>query len=94
MFRLWGKKIKKNLFVQDTVIAYEKPELTLNEKVQMAMDEISLEFDIEKPMWFDKNTVDMKKFGRTTFHDDQFIESIDFDYFEIEIIETDKPKGV
>lgn len=89
-FRCWGKLMRRNKFLSDKVVEINNPSLTREEKIDMAIDEFTMAFDIQRPMWFDKNTKDMKQFARTQFYDDQFIESINFDYFEIEIIEEDK----
>jgi len=90
MFRIWGKLMKNNKFQQDLVVKIEENTLTKEQKLAQAMDEFTMAFDIQKPMWFDKNTKEMIKFSRTHFYEDQFIETVDFDYLEIEIIEEDK----
>lgn len=90
MFRLWGKLMKDTKFKGDIVIEIDNQEITMEEKVTMALDDICYEFNLERPMWFDKNTRELNQFMRTGFYADQFIESIDFDYLEIEIIEKDK----
>ena len=90
MFRIWGKLMKNNRFLKDMVVEIDNPSLTREERIDDALDQFTLAFDIQKPMWFDKNTKDMKQFSRTHFYADQFIESITFDYLEIEIIEEDK----
>lgn len=90
MFRLWGKLMKNNKFQGDIVIQNDDSSLSLEEKVTLSLDEICYEFDLQRPMWFDKNTKELEQFMRTSFYADQFIESIQFDYLEIEIIEKDK----
>lgn len=92
MFRIWGKLMKNSRFLQDMVVTIDNTTLTREEKINQAIDEFTMAFDLQKPMWFDKNTKEMKKFSRTHFYEDQFIETINFDYFEIEIIEDDKSK--
>jgi len=92
MFRIWGKLMKNNRFLNEMVAEIDNTSLTREEKIEEALDQFTMAFDLQKPMWFDKNTKDMKKFSRTQFFDDQFIESITFDYLEIEIIEEDRNK--
>lgn len=46
-----------------------------------------MEFDLEKPIWLDSNISEFKKVAKTRFGADNFIESIDFDYLEVHIIE-------
>ncbi|WZL81629.1 hypothetical protein QBE53_00540 [Vallitaleaceae bacterium 9-2] len=90
MFRIWGKIIKDTRFVKDYVVAIEDSDLSKDQKIHEAIKQFCEYFDLERPHWFDKNTKELIMFSKTSFHDDQFIESIDFDYFEIEIIEEDK----
>jgi len=93
MFRLWGKLMKHNKFLEEKVIAIDNNSLNINNKIQAALEIICHDFDLEKPMWFDKNTKELKQISKTSFHEDQFIESIWFDYLEIEIIDDGKKKS-
>ncbi len=90
MFRLWGKIMKNNRFKNDCVIEIDHPEWSLKMKADTAIDEMCLKFDIQKPMWLPDNDKDYASFKKTSFRQDHFIEQIEFDYFEIEIIEDDK----
>ena len=89
MFRLWGKVIKNGKIIDDVTIDNTKSNLTLNQKMEQALEDMSLIFDIQKPMWLPDNTKDFVKFKKTQFKQDHFIESIEFDYFEIEMLEND-----
>ena len=62
---------------------------TRTHKVFGAMDEICLAFDLEKPIWLDANVAEFKRLSKTRFTPDNFIESIEFDYLEIQVIEED-----
>ena len=44
-------------------------------------------FDLQQPIWLDKNINEFKRVDKTRFEQDNFIEQIDFDYLEIEVIE-------
>jgi hypothetical protein len=90
MYRLWGKIMKDTIFVTDYVFELHQPNLTRKEKLNAGLDFLSLHFDIQKPMWFPDNEKDFNQFRKTRFHQDHFIETIEFDYFEVEIIEDDK----
>ena len=90
MFRIWGKVMKNTKFLQDMVVEIEDTNMTREEKIMESIDQCCMAFDLQIPMWFDKNTKEMKQFRKTSFHADQFIETIKFDYFEIEIIEDDQ----
>lgn len=92
MFRIWGKLITHNKIVAEKVIAIDNKSLNENDKIQAALETFCHDFDLEKPMWFDKNTKELRQISKTTFREDQFIESIWFDYLEIEIIDDGKKK--
>ena len=88
MFRLWAKIIKDNHLLKDTVIC-DDSEDTRTHKVFHAIEEACYEFDLGKPIWLDSTISEFKRHDKARFAADNFIESIDFDYMEIQIIEED-----
>ena len=86
MFRLWGRIWKDNHMLKDTVICIDS-DLNRTRKVYQALEEICYEFDLGKPIWLSSNINDFKRHAKTRFTKDSFIEQIDFDYLEIEVIE-------
>lgn len=89
MFRLWAKIFKENRMISDLVIINDDPSLNRTKKVFQAMDEICYHFDLSKPLWLDSTISDFKKHDKTRFHQDNFIDPIDFDFLEIHVIEED-----
>lgn len=87
MFRLWAKIFKDNRMIKDIVICNDNIELNRTRKIFNAIDEICYEFDLSKPIWLDATIADFKKHDKTRFTQDNFIDHIDFDYLEIEVIE-------
>ena len=88
MFRLWGKIWKNNRMAADTVICDDSPD-TRTHKVFRALDEICYTFDLSKPIWLDTNILEFQKHAKVRFYQDSFIDGIDFDYLEIQVIEED-----
>ena len=86
MFRVWGKEFKDNHMIKDTTICDDSDD-TRTHKIFNALDEICYEFDLEKPIWLDSNIKDFKLHAKTRYGRDHFIESVDFDYLEIQVIE-------
>ncbi len=86
MFRLWAKIFKDNHLLRDTVIE-DPSEDTRTHKVFHALDEVCYQFDLGKPLWLDVTVQDFKRHAKARFYQDNFVESIDFDYLEIQIIE-------
>ncbi len=82
MFRLWAKIFKDNHLLQDS-------RDTRTHKVFDAIDQICYEFDLGKPIWLDSTIAEFKRHAKARFTQDNFMESIDFDYLEIHIIEED-----
>lgn len=88
MYRLWGKIYKNGKIINDIVIE-DKSSKSLSEKTDFAITEICMKFDLQKPLWLQDNEKDFNKFKRTQFNKHHFIEQIEFDYLEIEVIEED-----
>lgn len=88
MFRLWGKIFKDNRMLKDAVITDDSVD-TRTHKVFRALEELCLEFDLSKPIWLEKTVTDFKHHDKARFYADSFIDSVDFDYLEIHVIEED-----
>ena len=86
MFRLWGKEFKDNRMLRDTVICDETDD-TRTHKIFNALDAICYEFDLSKPIWLNSTISDFKRHAKARLYQDNFVDSIDFDYLEIQIIE-------
>lgn len=88
MFRLWAKIFENNHMLQDFCIADDSDD-TRTHKIFRALEEVCYQFDLAKPIWLDKNISEFKRHSKTRFMRDNFIETISFDYLEIQIIEED-----
>ncbi len=89
MFRIWGKLVKQNKILRDHVVCIEDYSLTRTKKVYKALDEMCQEFDLAVPIWLDLNKKEFICHARTKFTQDSFIEHIEFDYLDFQIIEED-----
>lgn len=89
MFRLWAKVFYKSRLVKDITICDADIEKSRDRKVADAVDEICYEFDLSKPIWLESNTKEFKQRDKTRFYQDNFIDSIDFDFLELHVIEED-----
>lgn len=88
MFRLWARVFEDNRLRRDTVIE-DASEDTRTHKIFRALDEVCRQFDLGKPIWLDKNITEFKRHNKVRFRQDNFIEEIDFDYLELQVIEED-----
>ena len=87
MFRMWGKIIKNNHLLKYTVISIGDYSLSRTQMVFQALDEICYEFDLEKPIWLDATVREFQIHSKARFTRDCFIEAVDFDFLEIQVIE-------
>ncbi len=90
MFKLWAKIIRNNKLLRDVTVSNDEVRLNRTKKVFAAIDEVCVQLDLSHPVWLDSNIEDFKRFDRTRFTKDSFIEGIDFDYLEIQVIEEDE----
>lgn len=89
MFRLWTKIIDAGKIVKNMTIENSDSSLNRTKKIFHAIDEACYAYDLSKPLWLDKNISEFKKSSKTRFTKDNFVDEIDFDYLEIEVIEED-----
>ncbi len=88
MFRLWVKVFKDNRMLKDTVICDGGSE-TRTHKIFHALEDACYQFDLGKPIWLDSTIAEFKRHSKAKFRQDNFIEQIDFDYMEIQVLEED-----
>ena len=88
MFLLWGKIWKDNHMKKDVIICDDTDD-TRTHKVFHALEKICSEFDLAQPIWFDSSIKEFKRHSKVRFRRDNFMEDIDFDYLEIQVIEED-----
>lgn len=81
--KIWAITKKNNKIRKDKVFEAEREWEAL---VYVACED----FDIGKPLILTKNKNEMAEFRRTVFYAADFIETIAFDTFEVEIIDEDK----
>lgn len=86
MFKLWVKEIKDNHLLRDVTIE-DNSDDTRTHKIMHSLEKACVKFDLAVPIWLDSNVKEFKRISRTRFYRDSFIESISFDYLEIQILE-------
>ena len=74
--------------LQDTCIEDGSND-TRSHKVFRALDQVCLQFDLSAPIWLDKTVNEFKRHRKARFTQDNFIDTIEFDYLEIQVIEED-----
>jgi len=88
MFRVWGKLFKDNRMLKDLTVC-DNSQDTRTHKVLHALDEMCYAFDLSKPIWLDSNVREFQRHAKTRFRQDSFVDEIDFDFLEFQVIEED-----
>ena len=84
--RIWFEIFKDNHLLRDTVITDDSDD-TRTHKIFHALEQVCYEFDLSKPLWLDATVSEFKRHAKARFYQDNFIENIDFEYLEIQLIE-------
>lgn len=94
MYRLWAKIITDNQMIKtlDVSINKKDEQLSLEEKREKCFDEIFNKLDVSVPLWLPKHANEFRQFKRVTFLKDDFVEDVDFDKFEIDLIDDGSSK--
>ncbi|MCF0121709.1 MAG: hypothetical protein HUJ74_00520 [Lachnospiraceae bacterium] len=86
MFRLWGKVMCNNHIMKDMIVCEESKD-TRTHKIFRALENICYTWNLEKPIWLNATIQEFQRHKKARFYQDNFIESIDFDFLEIQVIE-------
>ena len=89
MFRVWGKVFKNNRLVNDITIENSNKEMSRTAKVYQALDDMCYHMDLQVPIWLDSNKKEFISHDKNRFYQDNFIETIEFDFLEFHVIEED-----
>ncbi|MGN0142168.1 MAG: hypothetical protein ACI4AD_08060 [Roseburia sp.] len=86
--RIWLKIVKDNHLLRDLTVEDDSGE-TRTHKIFAALEQACYAFDLGKPIWLDSNVAEFKRLAKTRFRQDSFIEHIEFDFLELQVIEED-----
>ena len=86
MYKLWARKIKTNKIINSFVVK-NKEEISLEEKKDKCLKEICQKLDISVPIWLKKHELEFSQFKYVIFTAQDFIDEIDFDKLEIELLD-------
>lgn len=90
--RLWGI-IRRNQKTTAQAVSDTQHQGDWNEKdLHGALETLCLELDLSRPVVLFKHAQEMNKFGRTVFKSPDFIEWVDFDSFEVELLDDKRMK--
>ncbi len=87
MFRLWCKTLDDSNGILSETTIEDSSEANRTKKVLDSLTKACLELDLAEPVWFESNIKEFKTYAKTRFRKDNFIESVSFNVFEIQVIE-------
>lgn len=85
MLKIWGKIIKNGKLIKSDV--YSTESANLEDSLLKGLEYFGKAFDIEVPLWQTNHTKQLGVFRKIIFRGDDFMERINFDRFEIEVLE-------
>lgn len=80
------KTLHHNHLLNDLTIDNDSSD-TRTHKIFNSLEEACHTLNLAVPIWLDSTVRDFQKHSRARFYADNFTESIDFDYLEIEVLE-------
>ncbi len=89
--KIWGLLRRNQKIIHDTVEEFsivERPR-TADEWAPV-LDVLCRALDLSRPVVLEKHVGELARFSRTAFRADDFLESVDFDRFELEIFPEEK----
>ena len=81
---------KNNKIIMDMVSEYSGADLSEQDRLHRCIEEICYKLDLERPIWLEKNQREFEEYKRAVLTQDNFMEKIDFDALEIEVIQDDE----
>ena len=94
MMKIWAKVLTDHRIMNETVREFSSARPSDMEGWSVLLHELCQDLDLCRPVILRKHVNDLKQFSRVVFKPADFIESVDFDEFEIEIIPEKKKKSM
>ena len=91
--RIWAKVLQDHRIIRETVREFSFARPSDLEGWSVPMHELCQDLDLCRPVILRKHVNDLKQFSRVVFRAADFIEPVDFDEFEIEILSEKKKRS-
>ena len=91
--RIWAKVLTEHKIMRETVREFSSARPSDSEGWSVPLHELCQDLDLCRPVILRKHVNDLKQFSRVVFKPADFIESVDFDEFEIEVLSEKKKKS-
>ena len=88
--RIWAKTTVKQAIQNQTVREFGSLRSFSYEELSSILHELCQELDLARPVLLDKHVREFNRFQRLTFKSADFMDSISFDAFEVEVLKDKK----
>ena len=86
--KIWFRMMADNHLLKDLTVENHDND-TRTHKVLAAVEQMCRSFDLPSPIWLESNISDFKKNARVRFRSESFVEDIDFDFIDMQVLEED-----
>ena len=93
MMKIWAKVLTDHRIMNETVREFSSARPSDMEGWSVLLHELCQDLDLCRPVILKKHVNDLKQFSRVVFKPADFIESVDFDEFEIEVLPEKKKRS-
>ena len=81
--RLWARVVRRHRIVKSETVDIASGDF------EAALLEACRRFDVQRPLQLPKHDRELSEFGRTFYSKEHFLEPIDFDRLEVELLPAD-----
>ena len=91
--RIWAKVLKEHRIIRETVREFSSARPSDMEGWSLPLHELCQDLDLCRPVLLRKHVNDLTRFSRVVFKPADFIEAVDFDELEVEVLSEKKKKS-
>ncbi len=91
--RVWAKVLTEHKIIRETVREFSSARPSDLQEWSVLLHDLCQDLDLCRPVLLYKHVNDLMRFSRVVFKPADFIESVDFDEFEVEILSEKKKKS-
>lgn len=84
--KLEGKIFRANLTIADKVVEQPDEPGLFVKQLETCLVTLCRELEIPIPLWLEKNTKEFARFHQTIFFEEQFLDKVGFNRFQIKLL--------
>ncbi len=84
--KLEGKIFRANLTIADIIVEQPDQPGSFVKQLESCLILLCRQLEIPIPLWLDKNTKEFARFHQTIFFEEQFIDNVNFNRFQIKLL--------